>query len=262
MTPRTVVMAVFYRELMAQRLSRFLQAHLVFAAIAGALPLLADGQVVTSAPWWMLQAVLYGLSLSSMLLGLSSAQSEREEWAMIFSQPMARWAWLTGKVAAIAIILMPAAFLLVLPTALVSGLTARLAAVMCASGGATLVMALVGLALGCAIRDGVRGVLACLSLWFVLLFGVDLLSLGVASLSVSRQWPALFVAPMMLNPLDSLRVAFLFALEQAAPPALDTQGLSAWWMRHSVAWGVAIVLIWLSVAFAGALVTLRREVEA
>ena len=52
-----------------------------------------------AAPLWVLQAVLYCLSLSSLLLGLSSAHAEAEEFPLLFAQPAPRWAWLLGKAA-------------------------------------------------------------------------------------------------------------------------------------------------------------------
>ena len=61
----------------------------------------------------MLQAVLYCLSLSSLLLGLSAAHGDADEFPMLFTQPVARGAWLAGKAAALAALLVPASVLLV-----------------------------------------------------------------------------------------------------------------------------------------------------
>ena len=74
-----------------------------------------------AAPLWVLHAVLYCLSLSALLLGLSSAHAEADEFPLLFAQPAPRWAWLLGKSAAIALVLTAASLLLVLPAALLGG---------------------------------------------------------------------------------------------------------------------------------------------
>lgn len=259
---RWAMAAACQRELAAQRLNRFLQAHLALAAVSGLLPMLSPGDVSGAAPWWMLQAVLYGLSLSALLLGLSSAHGERDEFPLIFAQPVPRWAWLLGKVGALTVVVLPAAFLLILPAALLRGLSGPLAAVMAAAAGASLVMAMLGLAIGCWIRDGVRGLLGALLAWFLLLFGVDLLALALANTPIARSWPDVFVVPMMANPLDALRVGFLFGIDNAAPAGLDEGGLSAWWMTHSTLWLTVIQTLWLAGGFAAGVRGLRRTVDA
>lgn len=258
---RWAMAAACRRELAAQRLNRFLQAHLALAAVSGLLPMLSTSGVAGAAPWWMLQSVLYGLSLSALLLGLSSAHGERDEFALLFAQPVPRWAWLLGKVGALVVVVLPAAFLLILPAALLRGLSGPLTAVMAAAAGASLVMAILGLAIGCWVRDGVRGLLAALGIWFFLLFGIDLFALALAATPIARAWPDLFVVPMMLNPLDALRVGFLFAIENAAPAGLDEGGLSAWWMTHSALWLGVILVVWMVGGFATGVLGLRRTID-
>ena len=129
---------------------------------------------------WVLHAVLYCLSLSSLLLGLSAAQGDAEEFSLIFTQPISRSGWLAGKTAALAALLGPASALLIVPTALTSGSSASLVAVAAAAGGVCLALALLGMAVGFWIRDHVRGLLAALGLWFLLLFGTDLVLLALA----------------------------------------------------------------------------------
>lgn len=254
--------AALYRELAAQRLNRFLQAHLTLAAAAGLLPLLTAGDVAAAAPWWMLQAVLYGLSLSAILLGLSSAHGEADELTLLFAQPVPRWAWLLGKAAALSTVLLPAALVLILPAALMRGMTMPLAAVMAAAAGTSLAMALLGLAIGCWIRDGVRGLLAALFAWFLLLFGIDLIAFSLIATPLARIAPEVFVVPMMLNPLDAMRIGFLFGIEQAAPAGLDEGGLSAWWIANSTMWLALILMAWVGGGFAAGVLGLRRAADA
>src|SRR5262245_49226196 len=181
--------AAFRRELHANRLSRFLYAHLSFSLVAGLLPFFTTDEATDAAPWWALQAVLYCLSLSSMLLGLNSAHGESDEFPMIFAQPAPRWSWLAGKATGLAIVLLPAALLLVGPAALSGGLSSSLAAVAAAGSALMLALASIGLGLGFWVRDHVRGLLAALGLWFLLLVGTDLLLLAVAGADWVHQHP-------------------------------------------------------------------------
>ena len=45
----------------------------------------------------ILQVALYFVSLFALLAGVSSAQAEREEWQMLFAQPVPRAAYVIGK---------------------------------------------------------------------------------------------------------------------------------------------------------------------
>ncbi|HRP05657.1 MAG TPA: hypothetical protein PLV87_12160, partial [Opitutaceae bacterium] len=76
--------AALRREWVSHRLNRFLHAHLLLILAAGLLPLLTpDGGLARGAAWWVLHAVLYAVSLSALLLGLSSAHAESEEFVWL-----------------------------------------------------------------------------------------------------------------------------------------------------------------------------------
>src|SRR5690606_37001538 len=93
----TVVRAAAGRELLSHRLNRFLYAHLVLVAAAGLLPLFTPGDALArGAAWWLLHAVLYAVSLSALLLGLSSAHAESEEFAWLLGQPAGVGPWVAG----------------------------------------------------------------------------------------------------------------------------------------------------------------------
>lgn len=254
--------AAFRRELAANRLSRFLYAHLSFALVAGLLPLFTPDDAGKAAPWWALQTVLYCLSLSSVLLGLHSAHGESDEFPMIFSQPAPRWAWLMGKAAGLAAVVVPASVLLIVPAGLSGGLTGTLVAIAAAAAGLTLALACLGLGLGFWVRDHVRGLLAALAVWFLLLAGTDLLLLSVAGAEWIHQFPALWVAPLMLNPLDALRVTVLFGIEDAAPAGLDAGALAGWWIAHGGPWLAGLLACWTAAGLAAGLAGARRIRDA
>lgn len=263
MTPaRAAFSAAFRREIAAHRLNRFLHVHFGLATAVGLLPFFTPVDAAGAAPWWVLQGVLYCLSLSSMLLGLSSAHGEAEEFPLLFAQPAPRGAWLVGKSAGLASLLVPAALLLVLPAALMGGLTRTLLLMMLASAGVTVALAAVGLAVGFWVRDGVRGLLATLGSWFVLLFGTDLLLLAVAGAPWVHANATLWILPLMLNPLDALRITVLFGIEDTAPAGLDAGALAGWWISNGGLWLAVLLSAWTVASLLAGLAGARRQVDA
>ena len=258
----TTLRATFIREIAEHRLNRFLHVHLALCAAIGLLPLFTPDDAARAAPLWVLQGVLYCLSLSAVLLGLSAAHGDVEEAALLFTQPVGRSTWLAGKVAALTGMLAPASLLLVAPTAAMAGATASLVTVAAAAGAVCLGMALLGLAVGLWIRDHVRGLLAALGLWFLLLFGTDLLLLAVAGAPWAQAHQDAWVLPMMLNPLAAWRVTVLFGIDGAAPAGVGATPLIGWWLGHDGAWLVVLLAAWIAAAFAMSVAGARRRLDA
>ena len=259
---RAAVAAACLRELAANRVNRFLHVHLALAASAGLLPMFTPDDVAGAAPLWVLHAVLYCLSLSALLLGLSSAHGEADEFALLFTQPAPRWAWLLGKAAGLSVVLVPASILLVLPAALGGGLTPGLAGLAAAASGITLALAAIGLAVGFWVRDPVRSLLTALGAWFVLLFGTDLLLLALSGAPWLQQRQDLWVVLLMANPLDALRITVIFDVEHAAFAGLDGGGLVAWWLAHGWGWLALVVTLWTTAGFTTGLAGARRRLDA
>lgn len=263
MTSRiATIAAAFSREIAAQQLNRFLHGHLGLAAVAGLLPLFTPGEPVEAAPLWALPAVLYCLSLSALLLGLSSAHGDGDEYELLFAQPVSRPAYLLGKVAALAALLAPAALLLVLPAALLGGLSMLLIALSAAAAGLTIALATGGLAIGLWVRDHVRGLLAALGLWFVVLFAADLLLLAFSGAPWTQAHRGLWVAVLMTNPFDAFRVTVLFAFEQAAFADVTGTSLAGWWLNHAALWLAGLLSAWTLAGFAAALAGANRRIDA
>ncbi len=169
--------ASFAREWTSHRLNRFLHAHVGLTLAAGFLVLLtptASGGAV----WWVLYAVLYAISLSALLLGLSSAHAEADEFPLLLTQPAGPGAWVAGKFVALAQIVVLSSILLVLPALIFGDGSRALVGVAAGAAGVSAVCATLGLALGFWVRDGVRGLIAAVGVWFGLLFGTDLVLLG------------------------------------------------------------------------------------
>jgi Cu-processing system permease protein len=254
--------AAVRRELAEQRLNRFLHVHLTLCAVTGLLPLFTPDAADRSAPAWVLQAVLYCLSLSALLLGLSAAHGDSDEFPVLFTQPVAREMWLAGKSLALAALLLPASLLTVAPAALINGLTAELALVGAAAAGICLTLALAGFAIGFWVRDHVRGLLLALGVWFVLLFGLDLVLLAVAGSPWAHRHAEAWAVPLMLNPLSALRVTMLFAIERTAPASVGTGPLVGWWLGHAGGWLAGIIAAWIAAMFALSALGARRQVDA
>ncbi len=253
--------AALHREMAEHRLNRFLHVHVTLSALVAVLPLFTPDAAARSAPAWILPSVLYCLSLSALLLGLSAAHGDADEFPILFTQPVSRAAWLAGKVAAIVVMLVPASALLILPAMLMGGLTTTLAGVAAASAGVCIAMALLGLAAGFWVRDHVRGLLLALGLWFGLLFGLDLLLLAISGAPWVHAHAGGWVLPLMVNPLSALRVAMVFGLEQTAPASTGTGGLVQWWLANSGVWLALLLAGWVATAFVVALLGAQRRLD-
>lgn len=261
-TMRSTLVATFQRELAEQRLNRFLHVHLLLSAAVSVLPLFTPDAADRAAPAWIVPAVLYCLSLSSLLLGLSAAQGDSDEFPLLFTQPIGRAAWLAGKVAAMATMLVPTSLLLVTPAALTSGLSFPLLVLALSAAGVCLALALLGLAIGCWVHDHVRGLLLALGVWFTLLFGTDLVLLALSGAPAVQQWPAAWLAPLMLNPLSALRVTMVFSLEQTAPAGIGTGALAGWWLDHGALWLGVLLTSWMLAAFGAGVAGAQRRLDA
>lgn len=254
--------AALRREWVSHRLNRFLHAHLLLILAAGLLPLLTpDGGLARGAAWWVLHAVLYAVSLSALLLGLSSAHAESEEFVWLLGQPAGIGPWLAGKVFGLIALAGGSALLLGLPVTLMGGGSGALLLATIGAAGVASLCALIGLAIGFWVRDSVRGLIVAIAGWLLLLFGVDLLLLATAGAPWVQRNPDLWVAALMLNPLDAYRVAILFAVENAAFGSLQAGRLTAWWIAHAGLWLGLATLIGGALAWAASWCGASRRLD-
>lgn len=259
---RGVVGAALRREWLSHRLNRFLYSHVALVLVVGALPLLTPGDGFSlGAAWWLLHGVLYAVSLSSLLLGLSSAHAEAEEYVWIMGQPAGIGPWLTGKVAGLVLLTGGSTALICAPVMAMGGGTRALAVVTVGAVGISAVCALVGFALGFWVRDGVRGLIAAVAGWFVMLFGVDLLLLALAGAPWVQANPDVWIALLMANPLDAFRITVLFSVERAAFSGLGAGALTNWWSANAVMWLGVLCLVWVMLGGLLAWLGLRRRTD-
>jgi ABC-2 type transport system permease protein/Cu-processing system permease protein len=252
--------ATFARELLSYRINRFLHAHVLLMLGIGVLALIAPPEAgATGTAWWTLNGVIYVASLSALLLGLSSAQAEQEEFPLLFTQPVRLGAWVAGKCLGAAAVMLPSAVCLFLPSVWSNGVQSLAFGAALAAAAVSLLWAWLGLALGLWIEDGVRGLIAALVLWCVLLFGVDLALVLAGGTEWARAHPAIWVAVMMASPLDAYRVTLLFVFEGAAFSGAKLNALTAWWLAHPALWLGICLGLWLAVAFGGAWIASCRR---
>lgn len=257
-----VARAAAGREVLSHRLNRFLHAYVLLVLTAGLLPLLTPGDALArGAAWWLLHAVLYAISLSALLLGLSSAHAEADEFTWLLGQPAGVEPWLTGKAVALTALVMLASTLLSVPTVCAGGGSHELWLATAGAAGVSAVCALVGLALGFWIRDSVRGLIAAVAVWFVLLFGTDLLLLAMAGAPSIQQNPDFWVGALMANPLDAYRVTVLFSVERAAFSGIEAGRLTGWWVAHASAWLAVVFTLWATGSAGAAWLGVRRRTD-
>lgn len=250
------------REALSHRLNRFLYAYVGLVLAAGLLPLLTpDEALARGASWWLLNAVLYAISLSALLLGLSSAQAESDEFTWLLGQPAGMGPWLAGKAIALAALVGVASLVLVVPTFVAGAGSSDLVTTGLGAAGVSVVFALAGLALGFWVRDSVRGLILALALWFVLLFGADLLLLGSAGAAWAEAHPDAWVVPLMINPLDAYRITVLFVVQHAAFTGFATGHLTGWWVQHAALWLASVLGAWAAVSAVVAWLGARRRTD-
>lgn len=235
--------AILMRELRSALINRYFQVFCAFSLLGGATAILFS-EDATASGFFILQIALYFVSLFALLAGLSSAQGEREEWQLLFTQPVQRPAYVIGKFCALFSIFGAVLLLLFLP-ALISGSAPRGLALLYLQ---TLLLAAaflsLGLAAGFLAHDRAQALIIGVSAWLVLLVGVDLIALFAARWSMFQSVPDFWVGALMLNPLDAFRIEALFSLQQIPAEAANKTPLANWWIEHAAAWFALISIFW------------------
>jgi ABC-2 type transport system permease protein/Cu-processing system permease protein len=259
-TEASSLRALLLREFHAALVNRYFQ---VFAALSllGGLATVVFSENANAIGFFVVQIALFLVSLFALLAGVSSAQAEREEWQLMFSQPVPRIAYVIGKFTAYLSIFAGVLALLFLP-AVFGGATARVIAILYLQ---TLLLAAAFLALGLTAgflaHDGAQALIIGACAWLLLLFGVDLVGLLAARLDVVQKIPDVWVSLLMLNPLDAFRINALFALEQIPAEAANNTPLANWWITHAAFWFSAIAVVWTASLIAVAGFRLNRLEE-
>ena len=255
------VRAVLLREFRAALINRYFQ---VFAALSllGGLAAIIFSEDANAIGFLILQMALYFVSLFALLAGVSSAQAEREEWQLMFAQPVPRAAYVIGKFISYSSIF-AAVLLLSFPAGVTRQFRADNASL--SFTGKHLLLAAAFLALGLTAgffaHDRAQALIVGVSAWLLLLFGLDLIALFAARWESVQKIPDLWVSLLMLNPLDAFRIEALFALEQIPAEAANKTPLAGWWIAHAGGWFSFIAAFWSAALVAAGGLRLNRWEE-
>ncbi len=235
--------ALLLREVRGAISSRYLQIFCALALLGGIAAVVMAG----AAELFLLQLALYFVSLFALLVGVNSARAESDEWPLLFAQPLPRAAWLAGKFLALTLIFACALLLLFIPAIFASATLAALAALYVYTLELAALFLSLGLVAGYRARDRVQGVVLAVVAWLTLLVGFDLIALLGARWSLLQQFPDVWLALLMLNPLDAFRVQALFAMAQIPAELAGQTALAGWWIKYSGLWFAILCPVWISI---------------
>lgn len=244
------VLAFLRRELHAALLNRVIVAFSVVALLAGLAPLFVEvtGDPSATAAYILLQASLYLIPLVSLIVATGSAQSEAEEQPFLMCQPVRRGSRVLGKFLALWLVIALAALLLFAPAALAGAVPGALLFLWLHALGAGGIFAALGLAVGFSTADRVKAHMIALAVWLVLLAGSDLLALALAQTETMQRLPDLWLALLMLNPLDALRIGSLLSLERIPFDAASAPALGQWWLGNLGLWFTLLSAGWIGLS--------------
>ena len=115
--------ALFVREFRAALINRYFQVFCALGLMGGIAAAIFSEDANATAVFYV-QIALYFVSLFALLAGVGSAQAEREEWQLLFTQPLPRAACVVGKFCALLSIFGGVLLLMFLP-GLLAGSTIR-----------------------------------------------------------------------------------------------------------------------------------------
>ena len=239
----TLLRALFSREFRSALINRYFQVFCALGLIGGIAAAIFSEDVNATAVFYI-QLAIYFVSLFALLAGLGSAQAEREEWQLLFTQPLSRAACVIGKFCALLSMFGAVLLLMFVPGLLAGSPVRALVALYSETFLLTGTFLACGLAAGYLAHDRAHGLVVGVSAWLVLLFGLDLFALFAARWSAVQTLPDLWVALLMLNPLDSFRINALFAFQQIPAEAANKTPLASWWIGHASVWFVVIAGAW------------------
>ena len=239
----TSLHALFAREFRAALINRYFQ---VFCALGllGGIAAAIFSEDVNATTVFQVQIAIYFVSLFALLAGVGSAQAEREEWQLLFTQPLPRAACVVGKFCALLSMFGGVCLLMFVPGLLAGSPVNALVPLYFETLLLAATFLACGLAAGYFAHDRAQGLIIGVSAWLLLLFGLDLLALFAARWSAIQSLPDLWVALLMCNPLDSFRINALFALQQIPAEAANKTLLANWWIAHAGVWFLLIAVTW------------------
>ena len=248
--PASAYRAIVRREVTTTLHNRFVQ---IFAVIvwAGSIAVAALSGRPEAVPFGLLLLMLYVVPLFGLLIGVSAAHEEHDERAFLWSQPVPRSALVLGKTTTLVVALA----LVLLGTLVAGGVAGTPPGTLALLWGLGVALVLVSVSAGVTVGQyttgRARGLMAALVLWFGAFALYDAFALVGSGIELLQNLPALWVGTLLLNPVDAVRLAGLFGLENvpfAAPG-------EAPWLADLLAWLPTWVAV-LTIAWTGGLLVL------
>jgi Cu-processing system permease protein len=171
----------------------------------------------------LVQLVLLLVPVTALVIGVLALAPDRGAAELLFSQPVARWEILLGKLLGLFEALLGAQALGFGASGLVifsqsgsEGVTSFVALV-----GGSAILTAVFLGIAALIAAGspgrrARSLALALVVWFVAVVMFDLAALGVASLLRSGHASRVLITAVLVNPVDAVRTGTLLAVEGTA----------------------------------------------
>jgi len=246
---RSTASAFILRETAAVSANRVAYVVPVLLLIVGVLPVArASGDAATTL--LLLQALLYLVPLFAITAGTSSAHNEHAEGPLIASLPISPYARVLGKFAVLSGVFVAATFALVLPSLIAGGPAAELLRLWGYAAGVAAVFLALGLCAGFRIEDGVRAHVVTLLAWLAATFGFGLLAWALAGGAWAAGTPDLWAAILMISPLETMRVAILFSVENVPFELQGMPPLTRFWLNHTAWLFAGVSALWTAVALA------------
>ena len=248
--PSSAYRAIIRREVTTTLHNRFVQ---IFAVIvwSGSIAVATLSGRPEAVPSGLLLLLLFVVPLFGLLIGVSAAHEEHDERAFLWSQPVPRAAYVLGKAAT----LVGALTLVVLGTLVAAAVGGAAGESLALLGGLGVALVLVSVSAGVAVGQyttgRARGLMAVLVLWFGAFVLYDALALLGSGVETLQNWPALWVGALLLNPIDAVRLAGIFGLDNVPFSAPG----GAVWLADVLAWLPAWVAL-LTLAWTGGLLAL------
>src|SRR5688500_7979871 len=166
---RDALTALFTREFRLTLINRYFHVFSALALLGGiAAALFSEDANATG--FFHLQVALYFVSLFALLAGVGSAQAEREEWQLLFTQPLPRPSYVIGKFFALTSIFAGVLLLLFLPPLFAGADLPTMAQLYLQTVLLSATFLACGLAAGYFANDRAQALIVGVSAWLLLLF--------------------------------------------------------------------------------------------
>jgi len=248
--PQSVYRAVLRREATTTFHNRFVQIFAVIV-LGGSIAVGALSGRPEAIPFGLLLLFLYVVPLFGLLIGVSAAHDDNVERAFLWSQPVPRAVYVLGKTTTL-VGALGGVLLAAIGTAAVGGAAIGTLGLLWGLGVAlVLVSVSAGVTVGQYTSGRARGLMVALVVWFGAFALYDTVALALSGVSFVQNLPAFWVGLLLLNPVDAVRLAGLFGLENVP---FSAPGEAAW-MAELTAWLPAWVAV-LTVLWTGLLLVL------